>query len=346
MNVTQWLKNVAAASMVLAALGCQAEQPKQVSIHDPVMAKEGDTYYLFSTGPGITIYNSEDMVHWQRQGRAFKGEPDWAKDVAPEFNGHLWAPDIIYNEETEKWYLYYSVSAFGKNTSGMGVTTTPTLDPESDDYGWEDQGMVIQSVPNRDMWNAIDPNVIVDDEGDAWFSFGSFWGGMKMFKLNEDWTAPAEPQEWYTISKRERSILVDDTEAGPAEIEGPFIFKHGDYYYQFVSWGLCCRGADSTYHMVVGRSKDVTGPYVDKEGTPMNKGGGTVLLKGNEDWYGAGHNSVYTFDGKDYMVFHAYEAADNGLQKLKIAEIEWTDDGWPEIDPAVLNEYHSVLIEE
>ena len=78
----------------------------------------------------------------------------------------------------------------------------------------------------------------------------------------------------------------------------------------------------------------------------MNEGGGTIILKGNEDWYGLGHNSAYTFDGKDYLVFHAYEAADEGLQKLKIAEIEWTEDGWPEIDPAVLDEYQSVLIEE
>ena len=264
MNVKHWLKGIVVSLAALSAVGCQAQ--KQVSIHDPVMAKEGDQYYLFSTGPGITIYNSEDMVSWERQGRAFEGEPDWAREVAPEFNGHLWAPDIIYNEDTEQWYLYYSVSAFGKNTSGMGVTTTKTLNPESDDYGWEDQGLVLQSVPNRDMWNAIDPNVIVDEDGDAWFSFGSFWGGMKMFKLNEDWTAPAEPQEWYTISKRDRSILVDDTQAGPAQIEGPFIFKKGDYYYQFVSWGLCCRGADSTYHMVVGRSKDVRGPYLDKTG--------------------------------------------------------------------------------
>lgn len=343
MNTIQWFKSAVVSLAVVVAVGCQAEQ---VSIHDPVMAKEGDAYYLFSTGPGITIYNSDDMVNWERQGRAFEGQPDWAKNVAPEFNGHLWAPDIIYNEDTEQWYLYYSVSAFGKNTSGMGVTTTKTLDPESDDYGWEDQGMVIDSVPNRDMWNAIDPNIIVDDSGDAWMSFGSFWGGMKMFKLNDGWTAPAEPQEWYTIAKRDRSILVDDTQAGPAEIEGPFIFEKGDYYYLFVSYGLCCRGADSTYHVAVGRSKSVTGPYLDKDGVDMNKGGGTVILEGNDDWYGAGHNSAYTFDGKDYLVFHAYEAADDGLQKLKIAEIEWTEDGWPEIDHAVLDEYQSVLIKE
>ncbi len=343
MNTIQWFKSAVVSLAAVVAAGCQAEQ---VSIHDPVMAKEGDSYYLFSTGPGITIYNSEDMVNWERQGRAFEGKPDWANDVAPEFNGHLWAPDIIYNDNTDRWYLYYSVSAFGKNTSGMGVTTTKTLDPESEDYGWEDQGMVIQSVPNRDMWNAIDPNIIVDDSGDAWMSFGSFWGGMKMFKLNDAWTAPAEPQEWYTIAKRDRSILVDDTQAGPAEIEGPFIFEKGDYYYLFVSYGLCCRGADSTYHVAVGRSESVTGPFLDKDGVDMNKGGGTIILKGNEDWYGAGHNSAYTFDGKDYLVFHAYEAADDGLQKLKIAEIEWTEDGWPQIDQAVLDEYQSVLIKE
>ncbi len=342
MKAINWFKSVGVSLAALVAVGCQAEQ---VSIHDPVMAKEGDSYYLFSTGPGITIYNSEDMVNWERQGRAFEGQPDWAKDVAPEFNGHLWAPDIIYNEDTDQWYLYYSVSAFGKNTSGMGVTTTKTLDPESDDYGWEDQGMVIQSIPHRDMWNAIDPNIIVDDEGDAWMSFGSFWGGMKMFKLDETWTQPAEPQEWATIAKRERSILVDDAEAGPAEIEGPFIFEKGDYYYLFVSYGLCCRGADSTYHVAVGRSKNVTGPYVDKDGVDMNKGGGTIILEGNEDWYGAGHNSIYNFDGTDYLVFHAYEADDDGLQKLKIAEVEWND-GWPSIDQDVLDEYQSVLIEE
>lgn len=325
---------------------CQIHADDQVSIHDPVMAKEGDTYYLFSTGPGITIYNSTDMVNWRRQGRAFETEPDWASDVAPGFNGHLWAPDIIYNEDTEQFYLYYSVSAFGQNTSGIGVTTTKTLNPESEDYGWEDQGIVIQSVPHRDMWNAIDPNIIVDEDGTAWMNFGSFWGGMKLFKLDETWTQPAEPQEWHTIAKLDRPFLIDETQAGPGEIEAPFIFKKNDYYYLFISFGKCCRGADSTYHVAVGRSKDVTGPYLDKEGVDLNQEGGTVILEGNEDWYGAGHNSTYTFNGTDYLVFHAYEAADDGLQKLKIAEIEWTEDGWPEIDPAVLDEYRSCLIQD
>jgi len=75
----------------------------------------------------------------------------------------------------------------------------------------------------------------------------------------------------------------------------------------------------------------------------MAQGGGSVLLKGTKDWPGLGHNSVYNFDGKDYLVFHAYESADNGLQKLKMAELSWRQ-GWPVVDPKVLNQYQSVLV--
>src|SRR5688572_1897838 len=93
---------------------------RQVSIHDPVMAREGDTYYLFSTGPGITFYSSKDLVNWQLRGRIFPDDPAWAKSVAPKFNGHIWAPDIV--SHAGKFYLYYSVSSFGVNTSAIGVT--------------------------------------------------------------------------------------------------------------------------------------------------------------------------------------------------------------------------------
>ena len=195
----------------------QAEQPRQVSIHDPVMAKEGDTYYLFSTGPGITFYSSQDLRRWELKGRIFPGEPTWARKVAKEFTGHLWAPDIAWHDG--KYFLYYSVSAFGRNTSAIGVTTNRTLNPDSPDYKWEDQGIVLQSIPNRDLWNAIDPNIVVDDAGTAWMSFGSFWSGVKLVRLDASWTALAEPQEWYAIAKRERSVLIDDRSAGPAEIE-------------------------------------------------------------------------------------------------------------------------------
>ncbi len=332
-------------SLALLALWLSLNLPalaRQIDVHDPVMAREGDTWYLFSTGPGITIYSSKDKVNWQYADRAFATEPEWAKSIAPGFNGHLWAPDIYHHQG--RFYLYYSVSAFGKNTSAIGVTVNKTLDPASPDYRWEDKGIVIQSVPHRDMWNAIDPAIIADDDGTIWMSFGSFWGGLKMFKLNEDLTRPAEPQEWHSIAKRDRSVLGDDSLAGSADIEAPFIFRKGDYYYLFASRGFCCRKANSTYHLVVGRSQSVTGPYLDKTGKDMNQGGGSVFLKGNKAWVGLGHNSAYTWDGKDYLVLHAYETADDYLQKLKIMNITWDKDGWPQVDEKELDTYQGRVV--
>jgi arabinan endo-1,5-alpha-L-arabinosidase len=314
----------------------------QLSIHDPSMAKEGDTYYLFSSGPGIMFYTSMDMIHWKMGGRVFPGEPSWAKSMNRRFDGREWAPDIERHDG--KWYLYYAVSSPGVNNSAIGVTINQTLDPASPDYHWQDQGIVLESIPNRDLWNAIDPNVIVDANGTPWMDFGSFWEGIKLVKLAPNWKEIAEPQEWHAIAKRDRSVLEDDLSPGPAEIEGPFIFQKGDYYYLFVSWGLCCRGVHSTYKIVMGRSKHVGGPYFDREGVSMALGGGTLLLGGNKSWAGQGGCSVYDFDGTDYLVFHAYEMADHGLQKLRIAKLDWDKQGWPVIDENSLHAYKSIVI--
>lgn len=322
------IQHYLAVSMFLGVLAsCAQERPVT---HDPVVAKQGDTYYLFCTGPGITSFTSKDLKSWKQQDPVFKESPKWATDVAPGFNGHIWAPDITFHNGT--YYLYYSVSAFGKNTSAIGLVTNATLNPEDENYKWEDQGLVIQSAPNRDLWNAIDPNLVFDEEGTPWLAFGSFWSGLKMVKLNDDLKTLAQPQEWYPIARRERSSDIPDADAGNAALEGPFIFKKGDYYYQFLSWDYCCRREKSTYKLVVGRSKSVTGPYVDKEGTALNEGGGSLVIEGNKNWYGVGHNSVFTFDGKDYTFMHGYDASDKGLPKLIVKEITWVD-GWPTIAP-------------
>jgi arabinan endo-1,5-alpha-L-arabinosidase len=328
------------ALALLAA--CVGAQGKEVDVHDPVMAKEGDTYYVFSTGPGITFYSSSNMKDWRPEGRVFKGQPVWAKRAAPTFADHIWAPDVQHHDG--KYYLYYSVSGFGKNTSGIGVTVNKTLNPRSPDYRWEDQGMVLQSVPGRDNWNAIDPNIVEDGKGGAWMAFGSFWSGIKLVKLNDAWTGLAEPQQWHSIAARERPAFTPDESPGPAQIEAPFVFHKGDYYYLFVSFGLCCQKEKSTYNVVVGRSKAVTGPYLDRDGKDMLHGGGSPVIAGDKDWKGVGHNSAYTMDGKDYMVLHAYETADNYLQKLKILEMKWDKDGWPTVDAADLNRYQSKLL--
>jgi arabinan endo-1,5-alpha-L-arabinosidase len=83
-----------------------------VPAHDPVMARQGDTYYLYCTGNGISVWSSKDRLNWKREKPVFDASPAWAVEAVPGFKGHIWAPDISYFKGT--YYLYYSVSAFGK----------------------------------------------------------------------------------------------------------------------------------------------------------------------------------------------------------------------------------------
>ncbi len=305
----------------------QAQEVSRISVHDPVMIQSEGKYYLFCTGKGIAFWSSTDMQHWTRLPSVFAVAPSWTESVVPGFKNHIWAPDISFHNGL--YYLYYSVSAFAKNTSAIGVATNVTLDPENPAFCWQDHGIVIQSHPHRDLWNAIDPHLIVDSAGVSWLSFGSFWEGLKLVKMSEDRLSIAEPQVWHTLAKRVRSPLLPDQEPGDAAIEAPFIFEKNGYYYLFASFDYCCRGEESTYKMVMGRSKSVTGPYLDQAGLPMTEGGGSLLLEGNQEWAGVGHNSAYTFEGKDYLVFHGYEAADEGRPKLHIRELAWNSNGWP-----------------
>ncbi len=300
---------------------------QDITVHDPVMIKQKDTYYLYCTGNGISVFSSKDLKNWKSEPQIFAKKPVWADGVAADFKNHIWAPDITFHNNT--YYLYYSVSAFAKNTSAIGVTTNTTLDPKDPAYKWADQGIVIQSIPNRDLWNAIDPNLTFDENNTPWLAFGSFWEGLKLVKLNPDLKSIAQPQEWHTIAKRKRTFELADSDPGDGALEAPFIFKKNGYYYQFLSWDLCCRGKESTYKVVVGRSKTITGPYLDKDGKSLNEGGGTLLIQGDQDWFGAGHNSTYTFDGKDYIIYHAYSAKQNGRPVLKIKELQWDKDFWP-----------------
>jgi arabinan endo-1,5-alpha-L-arabinosidase len=315
------------AILLIFVNGARAQAPAvKIPVHDPVIIRQDSNYYIFCTGQGISVYSSPDMTNWKREKPVFDKAPAWAVEIIPGFRGHIWAPDISFHNGL--YYLYYSVSAFGKNTSAIGLATNKTLDPGSSQFKWTDHGKIIQSVPGRDLWNAIDPNIIKDENNTPWMVFGSFWNGMKMVQLNRDMTAIANPEKWYTVAARERSFLVPDSVAGDAAIEAPFIYRHGAYYYLFVSFDYCCRGEKSTYKIVVGRSSKVNGPYVDKDGVAMTLGGGSTLLEGDKLWNGVGHNAVAGFNGTDYLVFHAYEAADHGRSKLRIEKLNWVND-WP-----------------
>ena len=344
---------LAVVLMLVASAACAADQSKQdmlqappvpkphkgysadVLAHDPVIAQQGDTWYLFITGPGIPVYSSKNLKTWKAEPPVFPQIPGWAYEVVPHFNGHIWAPDVTFHNGV--YTLYYAISAGGKNTSAIGVATNTTLDPSSPNYKWVDHGILIRSLPQRDLWNAIDPNLITDVDGTPWLTFGSFWGGLKLVRLSEDRLHLAEPQQWYTIAKRERSILLDDADPGPAALEGPFIFRKNGWFYLFMSWDYCCRGMQSNYRIMVGRSHDLKGPYVDKDGKRLDQGGGSEVLHGTARWAGPGHNSAYTFNGKDYLVFHAYDGKDGGLPKLHVLPMAWDAQGWPVVDQKALN---------
>jgi arabinan endo-1,5-alpha-L-arabinosidase len=297
-------------------------------VHDPVMIRQDSVYYLFCTGMGISKFSSTDMKNWKQEKPVFPQPPEWALKTVKGYRGHTWAPDISFHDG--KYYLYYSVSAFGKNTSAIGVAVNKTLHSSSPDYQWTDLGMVIQSVPGRDMWNAIDPNLNFDKLGNPWLAFGSFWNGIKLVKLDSTLAKPAIPEEWVTIASRKRSFDLADTLAGDAAIEAPFIFEKDDFYYLFVSHDYCCRGEQSNYKVVVGRSDRITGPYVDRDGKLLNLGGGTLVIGGDKDWHGAGHNAVESFNGKDYIIYHGYDAHDKGKPKLIVKELKW-EEGWPRV---------------
>ncbi len=249
-------------------------------------------------------------------------------ESVPAYKGHTWAPDII--KVGDKWYLYFSCSTFGKNISAIGVATNKTLNPQSPDYKWEDLGMVIKSEPGVNDWNAIDPNVIMDEEGNPWLTFGSFWDGIQLVRLDKDMRTPIG--ELKTIARRLNPDEVEHLQptANENAIEAPFIINKDGYYYLFASHDYCCKGLNSNYKVVVGRSKNVEGPYLDKEGKDMADTGGTLLIAETVNYSGVGHCSVYNFDGKWRFAAHGYDKSKNGASKLVLRDIIW-EDGWPRL---------------
>ena len=153
-------------------------------IHDPAIIRQGGTYYLFASNRFaeklVPMFCSPDRRRWTLCGNVFDGVPAWALQEVPGARG-IWAPDIALFRG--QYHLYYSVSTFGKNRSVIGLATNRTLDPTSPDYRWVDEGLVVRSTPEDD-WNAIDANLAWDEKGTPWLAWGSFWGGIKMRRVD------------------------------------------------------------------------------------------------------------------------------------------------------------------
>jgi len=289
-------------------------------VHDPVIAKENGVYTLFSTGNGITIYTSPNRVDWQRAGRVFEKPLAWAATTIAGSTHHYWAPDISF--WNGKWHLYYSVSTFGSNRSAIGLATNPTLDNTHSNYAWTDEGIVIESN-HSDDFNAIDPAFILDENGQPWLSFGSFWGGLKLIQLDLRTVKIKKDAPLLSIARR--------SDAESNAIEAPYIWRRGDFYYLFASFDFCCKGVASTYNIRVGRADSIEGPYLDREGRAMLDGGGTLIRSSEERWIGPGHNAVFEDDGRDFLIYHAYDAQNNGRPALRIEPLNYDEEGWPHV---------------
>ncbi|MER7456019.1 family 43 glycosylhydrolase [Micromonospora sp. NPDC126480] len=286
-------------------------QPGRVSgdigVHDPTVVRRPEGGYLVAhTGDDIALKTSTDRVTFRNAGVVFPGGAPWT--TAYTGGGrNLWAPDLSYHNG--RYHLYYSASTFGSNRSAIFLATSTTGASGS----WTNAGLVIESR-STDNFNAIDPNLTVDDQGRWWLSFGSFWSGIKLIQI--------DPGTGRRLGTAMHSLAA----YGPG-IEAPVIVKRHSWYYLYVSFDRCCQGASSTYRVMVGRSTAPTGPFVDRAGRDMLAGGGTQMLASHGGVHGPGHQAVLADSDGDHLFYHYY--ADDGASLLGINRIGYDAAGWP-----------------
>lgn len=313
----RWLAAVAALLMLGATTNAVAAgstgfpPPRAISgdtgVHDPSMIRAANgVYYVYGTHNGLGALASRDLVHFSAAGSAFPDGVPWATAYSGDPR-ELWAPDVSFHNG--RYWLYYAASSFGSNNSAIGLATSATGEPGQ----WTDHGVVYKST-SADDFNAIDPGLTVDKHGRWWLSLGSFWGGIKLIQLDPRTGEPANSTQ-YSLAQR----------PAPDAIEGSYIVRHGAYYYLFASYDFCCRGVDSTYNIKVGRSRDITGPYVDRNGVSLLNDGGTQILATHGSIIGPGGQTIF---GHDLLVYHYYDGNDNGVPKLGLNRLRWIA-GWP-----------------
>jgi arabinan endo-1,5-alpha-L-arabinosidase len=303
----------------ISVLPLEQSASRGITTRDPSsIVKCKEEYWVFYTGRGVPSYRSRDLVKWERGPAVFQAAPEWIAGIVPENRRmQYWAPDIL--KLGDRYLIYYSVSSFGKMTSAIGLATNPTLDPDDAAYHWTDQGFVVRTQ-DGDGYNAIDPSVFHDGDGSLWLTFGSYWSGIKLIRL--------DPQTGKRMAPDSKLFSIAYNES----IEASYLCRHEDYYYLFVNWGSCCQGPKSTYNIRIGRSKSATGPYLDKAGVDMLHSGGSLFLATtNGPLIGPGHAGTLNAQGKDWFTsdFEGDLRMD-GKATLAIMPLRWNADGWPE----------------
>jgi len=296
----------------LASSAFAAEWPLtgDLAAHDPTLIKEDGTWWCFTTGAGLRVKSSPDGLVWKQGAPLFDRELTWWTDYAPAKRKlDVWAPDL--HKFAGRIWCYYTVSEFGRNNSAIGLKSCSSL-AKGD---WRDDGFVIGSKRGTDAYNAIDPNLTVDADGAPWLVFGSWFDGIQLVRLDPATMKPVGSVQ--CIARREGGI------------EAPVIVRANGYYYLLISIDKCCQGVASTYKIACGRSTAIGGPYVDKSGHELLRGGGTILEEAHGDWKGPGGQDIYQNGNAWVIARHAYDARNHGKPALLISDLYWDSENWP-----------------
>jgi len=295
-------------------------------VHDPsTVVKFKGKYWVYSTGRGAPFYSSPDLVTWTREGSVFDQIPDDVHTGVPKNNGmDVWAPDIV--RLNGQFYLYYAVSSWGSFQSAIGLATNPVLDPKDPAYKWTDRGVVVTSSGTDDL-NAIDPGVIHAPDGTLWICYGSYHGSIRVTQL--------DPKTGLALKPGKLGAAI----ATARESEASDLIFHDGFYYLFVNHNSCCKRQQSEYNIRVGRSKTITGPYLDKHGEEMAKGGGSLFLAAHDHRIGPGHfGRVLDYDasadgsegGPERFSLHYEADVTRGSRSvLDVRPLLWSLDGSP-----------------
>lgn len=291
----------AIATLIAAMMaGTMNAQVGNVFIHDPsTVVKCDGKYYTFGTGAGGLI--SKDGWTWT--------------DGAVRTGGGV-APDVV--KIGDRYLVSYSAGFPGTEgqTRGNIITMwTKTLDPTSPDFGYSEPQLVAWAASDEDCW-AIDPAFLLDPTtGRLWCSYGTYFGEIRIVEL--------DPATGKRVEGNEAVAIAIDCEATA------LVYRDG-WYYLLGTHGTCCDGVNSTYNIVCGRSKSVTGPYIDNVGRDMMQGGGKMVLSAGDRRTGPGHFGYYVEEeGVEKMSCH-YEADYDlsGRSTLGIRSLIWKN-GWP-----------------
>ncbi|MDE7350228.1 MAG: family 43 glycosylhydrolase [Muribaculaceae bacterium] len=299
-----------AALMCLTAANVCA-QTGEPYIHDPstIMKCDGK-YYTFGTGGGGLI--SDDGYHWHSGG------------VRP---GRGAAPDVV--KIGDRYLIAYSATGGGLGGGHSGKVLTmwnKTLDPNSPDFEYSEPIEVAYSEENEDC-DAIDPGLLLDPTtGRLWCSYGTYFGFIRLVELDPATGARKEGNEPINIA---------------IDCEATDLLYRDGWYYLLGTHGTCCDGPNSTYNIVVGRSRNVEGPYIDNMGRDMLQGGGKMVASSGNRKTGAGHIGRYIEDeGVEKMSLHFEADFDmGGRSVLAVLPLLWKND-WPVAgDPFVEDTY-------